>query len=52
MAVLADPAIVARVRAMGGQVDAHDSEAFSATMRQDVERGTRIAREQDIKATN
>jgi tripartite-type tricarboxylate transporter receptor subunit TctC len=52
IAVLSDPAIVARVRAMGGQVDARDSATFSATMRQDIERWTRIAREQDIKASD
>jgi tripartite-type tricarboxylate transporter receptor subunit TctC len=52
IAVLSDPAIVARVRAMGGQVDARDGTTFSATLRQDIERWTRIAREQDIKATD
>lgn len=52
IAVLSDPAIVARVRAMGGQVDARDHAAFATTMRQDIERWTRITREQDIKASD
>jgi tripartite-type tricarboxylate transporter receptor subunit TctC len=52
IALLSDPAIVARVRAMGGQVDARESAAFTTMMRQDIERWTRIAREQDIKATD
>ncbi len=50
LAVLADPAVGAKVQAMGGKVDARASAAFAATMRQDTERWTRIVREQDIKA--
>jgi tripartite-type tricarboxylate transporter receptor subunit TctC len=52
IAILSDPVIVAKVRAMGGQVDARDSAAFARTMRDDIERWSRIAREQDIKATD
>jgi tripartite-type tricarboxylate transporter receptor subunit TctC len=50
LAVLADPAVGAKVQAMGGKLDARGAAAFATTMRQDIERWTRIVREQDIKA--
>jgi tripartite-type tricarboxylate transporter receptor subunit TctC len=52
LAVLADPAIVAKVREMGGQVQAIGSAALAEKMRKEIEEYTRVARELNIKSND